>query len=201
MKFKAWLKRLGADLKNAISPDGSSIDVDGDKTPLKEIVSAYEEEQKEEEAKAAAAAAAAEPKEEDLGEESTLTIGGKEVTIKDAVNCFKNRKARKNAADADAKKKADDEAAAKKAEEEKKNADEAEKKKKDEEAKAAAEKDAADKKVEEEKKNALEAAEKEKKFKELKNTADNRGDIPMPACVEDKREKGKELYGSKNGGK
>jgi hypothetical protein len=211
MKFKAWIKRLPAALKNAIATAESSIDIDGEKVPMKDIVSSVEEEQAEsaekakKEAEAKAAADKEEPKEEDLGEESTLTIGGKEVKIADAVNCYKNRKARKNAADVEAKKKADEEAATKKAEEEKKNAEDAEKKKKDEEAKAAADKETADKaekekKDAEEKKNSLEA-EKEKHFRELKNKADNRGELGTPSVVEDKRAKGQELYGTKNGGK
>lgn len=207
MKFKAWLKRLGADLKNAIASDGSSIDIDGEKIPMQDIISAYEAEEKDaaekakkEEADKAEADKAKPAKEEELGEDSTLTIGGKEVTIKDAVNCYKNRKARKNMTDEEmAKKKADDEAEAKKKAEDKKNADDAEQKKKDDEKKTADDK-AAEEKKEEEKKNALEAKEKEKKFLELKNKATNRPETPMPPCVEDKRAKGKELYGSKTAG-
>ncbi len=211
MKVKAWLKRLGADFKNAISADGSSIDVDGLKIPVQDIISEYEAEEKEtaekakkEEADKAEAAKATPAKEEELGEDSTLTIGDKEVTIKDAINCYRNRKSRKNMTDEEmAKKKADDDAEAKKKEatdaEEKKNQDDAEQKKKDDEKKAADDKAAEDKK-EEEKKNSLEAKEKEKKFLELKNTATNRTEKAMPPCVEDKRAKGKELYGSKTGG-
>ncbi len=211
MKFKATIKRLGEKFKNAISADDSSIDVDGEKIPMKDIVSEYEAEEKETAEKAKKetadkeeAAKATPAKEEELGEDSTLTIGDKEVTIKDAVNCYKNRKSRKNMTDEEmAKKKADDDAEAKKKEaadaEEKKNADDAEQKKKDDEKKAADDKAVEDKK-EEEKKNSLETKEKEKKFLELKNTATNRTEKAMPPCVEDKRAKGKELYGSKTGG-
>jgi hypothetical protein len=209
MKVKAWLKRLGAEFKNAIAPEGSMVDVDGEKVPVQEIVSAYEDEQKESaakekaEAEAKAAEAAKEPaKEEEIGEESTITIGGKEVTIKDALNCYRNRKNRKNAADQESKKKAEEEAKKKadKEAEEKKNAEEAEKKKKvDEEAKAAAEKAESEKaekeKAETERKNALE---KERHYLELKNKAESREkeNLDGVTCVEEKRQSGKNLYGS-----
>jgi colicin import membrane protein len=157
---------------------------------MKEIVSAYEDEQAEAAAKAKAeeeAKAAAGPKEEEIGEDSTVTIGGKEVTIKDAVNCYRNKMTKKNAADAEAKKKA---------EEEKKNAEDAEKKKKEEEEAAAAAKNSEEKKKEEEKKNALE---KERHFRELEEKANNRGVEGQEgvSTIEDKRAKGRDCYGSK----
>lgn len=209
--FKAFLKRLvGAEHKNAISPAGSFINVDGKKVPVTDIMNAVEEEQaeaaekakKEAEAKAAAdaEAAKAEPQEEDLGEDSTLKIGDKEVTIKDAVNSYRNRMAKKNAAAEEEKKKADEEAKKKKEEEDAKAAEE----KKNADEKAAKEKadKEAQEKVEQEKKNALDAqakakAEADKKhFDELKNAADSRVQEVSVSTVEEKRATGKACYGS-----
>ena len=154
--------------------------------------------------------------EEELGEDSTLEIGGKQVTIKDMMNCYRNKMTKKNAADKEAAdEKAADEKATKDAEE-KKNSDEktaAEKKaaedkeaeeKKNADEKAEKEKNEKGEKEELEKKNALEAANK-KHFEELRNAANNRHMATADVdCAEDKRARGREMYGSaksKDGGK
>lgn len=209
--FKAWLRRLGAEFKNAIAPEGSMINVDGKKVPVTDIMNEYvadqaeaaEKAKKEEEDKKAAAAAEAgkiEPVEEELGEESTIQIGGKEVTLKDAVNSYRNRLAKRNAVDEETKKKAEEEAKKKKEEEDSKAAEE--KKNADEKAaKEKAEKEAQEK-VEQEKKNALdlkakaEAEANAKHFIELKNAAEKRGEVAPVVCVEEKRAAGKANYGS-----
>jgi hypothetical protein len=217
MKFKAWFKKLiGADEKiNAVDQEGSTVDVDGQKVPLKMLIDSWTAEETEVAEKkklddeAAAAATIDTPQE--LGEESTLTVDGKDVKLADMVNCYKKRNQKTNEAETPEEKAAREKK--EKEENDKKNAEETpeekaarEKKEKEDEdkknaetpeaKKAREEKEAADKesaaKAEQEKKNSKES------FITLKNRAAARQHTgPGPVVIEDKRTRGKELYGSK----
>ena len=225
-KIKGWFKNmLGLTAKNEISPD-DTVDIDGEKVSVGELIKTTEAEQAEEAVKAAA------PKEQEVNPDSVIQIGGKEVTLQNAVDTWKKRNGKKNADsakdEADKKKEAEEKKNAEeleietkkkqKEEDEKKNADAEELKKKEdekknaeaEEAKKLEEKKNADeaeeKKKEEDKKNA--EAEEEKKAKELKNSghflslknaAEQRVILTGPAVqvIEDKRAKGVSCYGKK----
>ena len=199
MKIKGifnWLKGK----KNEADAETSHIEVDGEKVPLKNLISAYQA------AEAEKAKAGKENEEKEISDDSSIEVDGKEVKISDMMNCYRASKKNEKdpeaaAADPKEKENADAEAKAKE-EEEKKNAAEA-KAKEEEEKKNAAEAKA---KEEEEAKNAKDEEGKEEKqnstahFKTLKNAADTR--MPKstigPDTVEDKRSRGKSLYGSVN---
>jgi hypothetical protein len=126
MKIKGWFKKLlGTGVKNELSPD-DMINVDDKKVPVKDLMSAVEDEQADEAKKNE------EPKEQELSPDSVIKIGGKDVTLENAINIYKKRNSKKNAEELEIETKKKQE------EEDKKNAEEADKKKKDEEMKNAA---------------------------------------------------------------
>ena len=196
MKVKGWFKRLlGNTAKNELNAD-DTIDIDGKQVSVGEITHAVEEEQKENDDK---------PKEQEISPDSVLQVGGKEVTLQNAMDIYRKRNKKNASAEEDeaAKKAAEDkknaeDAAAKKAEEDKKNADAEVAKKAEEEKKNA---DEEQKKKDEEKKNVDEAKKKEDEehFNSLRNAAHGRRNAsgPVVQVIEDKRAKGKACYGPK----
>lgn len=170
MKIRAWIKRVGDAVKNAIDPQGSEVEVAGKKVPLKMLIECWEAEEAEKAAQSGAA-----PVEEELGTDSTVPVGGKDVKISDMINAYKlkngiveetadekaarEKKEGEDKAALEKKNAEDKEAADAKAKKDKEDADALEKKNADEkataDAKAKADKDVADAL---EKKNALDKA-------------------------------------------
>jgi hypothetical protein len=202
MKVRGWFKKLfNATAKNELNPE-DTIDIDGEKVSVGNLAKAVEDETAEQEK--LSADEANKPKEQEIGADSVIQVGGKEVTLQNAMDIYRKRNKKKNAdetpeekaarekKEADSKKNADEAAAKLKEEEDKKNADEAAKKQKEEEDKKNADEAAAKLKEEEDKKNAAH-------FNSLRNASHSRHNAngPIVQVVEDKRAKGVQCYGPK----
>jgi hypothetical protein len=208
LKFFSWFKgKDGKEVKNAGEVDeNQTVTIDGTPVPLKELIAVYKAEEAEK-AKAAELGAS----KPGITDDTLMEIDGKETTVKNLCDSYRNMKSRKNAAEEEEKKKAEKEKAAKE-ESERKNAEDEAKKKKDEEERKNAEDAEKKKKEDDERKNAEEKEKSEKDAKEkeekerqnskvnedLKNAALRRGPVAQPNLVS-RRElaaEGARKYGS-----
>jgi hypothetical protein len=136
LKFKFWnlFKKDGKEVKNAMEGDVSqqTVPVDGESVPLKMLIDCWKAEEAE---KGKAAELSAQNKDAGaISEDTVIELDGKETSVKNMCDSYRNAKARKNADD-EAKKKADEEKTAKDAEERKNAEDAAAKEKADAETK------------------------------------------------------------------
>lgn len=170
--FKFWKK---SEAKNAAESDleKAVVDVDGQKVAVKALIEAHNSLAK----KGLAV--------ENMSDDTIIEVDGQELPLKNLKDSYR---AVKNAEDDEEKKKKA------KDDEDMKNADDEAKKKKDEEDLKNAEEDAKKKKDDDEK------MENEKRFRDLKNAAERRGE-PQKAQIVTRRELaavGREKYGKKN---
>jgi hypothetical protein len=184
MKFKFWnlfKSKDGKEVKNTMEGEVSqqTVPVDGEPVPLKMLIDCWKAEEAE---KAKAAELSAQNKDAGaISEDTVIELDGKETSVKNMCESYRNAKARKNADD-EAKKKADEEKAAKEADERKNAEDVAAKEKADAEAKEKADKERQNSVVN----------------KDLRDAAHRRGTPQAPEIMSrrDRIEEGARRYGS-----